>query len=72
MDSCFSVPPKKKNIHVVSGPEALPVQGHGLIPLPENVLDLVGRNQGEWGSKLCLSEGERERDEEVTIHTTLL
>ncbi|KAK9404148.1 hypothetical protein NXF25_008975 [Crotalus adamanteus] len=27
------------------GPEALPVQGHGLIPLPENVLDLVGRNQ---------------------------
>ncbi|KAJ6662641.1 hypothetical protein lerEdw1_011778 [Lerista edwardsae] len=35
----------RKMLHVVSGQEALPVQGQDLVLLPENILDLVVRNQ---------------------------
>lgn len=38
---------QNKILHVFSGQEAHPVQGQDLVLLPENILDLVGRNQGE-------------------------
>lgn len=40
---------KKKSFHVVPGPvqEVLPVRSQDLVRVPENVRDLVGRNQGE-------------------------
>lgn len=39
----------EKTFPVVSGPiqEVLPVPDQDLAPAPENILDLVGRNQGE-------------------------
>lgn len=48
----LSDPGKKKFFHVVPGPvqEVLPVRSQDLVPVPENIRDLVGRNQGEWGS----------------------
>lgn len=42
-------PREKKCFHVVPGPvqEALPARNQGLTPVPENIPDLVVRNQGE-------------------------